>query len=222
MNKNELDKYIKNLAEIDDIGEFSDGYHTFNGLYHQRAILFAALVNAYKGRSWKSWKHEDGELCFGGGWFIVGIDTPLGSYTYHYEEKYWDMFDCAELEVAKHWDGHTEDDAETRLLSLKPEWGYWLPITLRNGEWVKATEPDDITGAKCSVCGKIFDECEMANYCPNCGSKLIWDMWNSDGVIRHASGSWKDEDYGCCSCSECGYRSDMKYNYCTKCGAKME
>ena len=99
------------------IGEMSDGYHTFNGLYYQRMVLFAALVNAHNGRAWKSWKHEDGEPCFGGGWFVVGIDTPQGSYTYHYEDKYWDWFGCDELPVAKHWDGHTEKDV-TRLLSL--------------------------------------------------------------------------------------------------------
>lgn len=103
---------------ISDIGEFSDGYHTFNALYHQRAILFAALVNMNKDRAWKSFKHEDGEACFGGGWFIVGIDTPGGSYTYHYEDKYWDMFHCQELERGKHWDGHTEKDV-TRLLGLE-------------------------------------------------------------------------------------------------------
>ena len=102
---------------ISDIGEFSDGYHTFNNLYHQRAVLFAALVKAYKDKAWKSWKHEDGEDCFGGGWFIVGIDTPQGSYTYHYEEKYWGLFDCIALERAKHWDGHTDKDVK-RLLSL--------------------------------------------------------------------------------------------------------
>lgn len=99
------------------IGEISDGYHTFNGLYYQRMVLFAALVNAYQDRAWKSWKHEDGNLCFDGGWFIVGIDTPKGNYTYHYEEKYWSWFECEELPVAKHWDGHTEADV-TRLLSL--------------------------------------------------------------------------------------------------------
>lgn len=99
------------------IGEMSDGYHTFNGLYYQRMVLFAALVKAHKDRAWKSWRHEDGELCFGGGWFIVGIDTPEGSYTYHYEDKDWDRFECEELPVAKHWDGHTEEDV-TRLLSL--------------------------------------------------------------------------------------------------------
>lgn len=99
------------------IGEMSDGYHTFNGLYYQRMVLFAALVNAYNDKAWKSWKHEDGESCFGGGWFIVGIDTPQGAYTYHYEDKYWNWFECKELPVAKHWDGHTEEDV-TRLLSL--------------------------------------------------------------------------------------------------------
>ena len=99
------------------IGEMSDGYHTFNGLYYQRMVLFAALVKAYNSKAWKSWKHEDGEPCFGGGWFIVGIDTPQGSYTYHYEAKDFDLFECEELPVAKHWDGHTEEDV-TRLLSL--------------------------------------------------------------------------------------------------------
>jgi len=99
------------------IGDLSDGYHTFNGLYYQRMILFASLVRAYKDRAWKSYRHEDGELCFGGGWFIVGIDTPNGSYTYHYESKDFDKFDCIELPRGKHWDGHTEEDV-IRLLSL--------------------------------------------------------------------------------------------------------
>lgn len=99
------------------IGDLSDGYHTFNGLYYQRMILFAALVRAYKDRAWKSYRHEDGELCFGGGWFIVGIDTPEGSYTYHYENKDFGKFDCVELPQGKHWDGHTEEDV-IRLLSL--------------------------------------------------------------------------------------------------------
>lgn len=99
------------------IGEMSDGYHTFNGLYYQRMVLFAALVNAHNDKAWKSWKHEDGNPCFDGGWFIVGLDTPQGSYTYHYEDKYWNWFECEELPVAKHWDGHTEEDV-TRLLSL--------------------------------------------------------------------------------------------------------
>lgn len=108
---------VANALGYKNIGDFSDGYHTFNELYHQRAMLFAALVKAHRDKAWKSWKHEDGEDCFGGGWFIVGIDTPQGSYTYHYEEKYWGLFDCIALEKAKHWDGHTDKDVG-RLLSL--------------------------------------------------------------------------------------------------------
>ena len=99
------------------IGDLSDGYHTFNSLYYQRLVLFAALVKLTPECAWKSHLHEDGEKPFGGGWFIVGIDTPEGSYTYHYEDKDWDMFECKELSRGKHWDGHTEEDV-TRLLSL--------------------------------------------------------------------------------------------------------
>ena len=115
---NEQKDLICKIAKVKDIGDLSDGFHTFNDLYHQRVVLFAALVKAYRKKAWKSWKHEDGKDCFGGGWFIVGIDTPDGSYTYHYEEKYWQLFDCITLERAKHWDGHTSKDV-TRLLSLQ-------------------------------------------------------------------------------------------------------
>lgn len=144
------------------IGEMSDGYHTFNGLYYQRMVLFSALVNAYQDRAWKSWKHEDGELCFGGGWFIVGIDTPQGSYTYHYEDKYWNWFECEELPVAKHWDGHTEKDV-TRLLSLPDVW-----------KVVKATNKS-ASGFLCSACG--FGDFGgfhgyTPNFCPNCGADM--------------------------------------------------
>ena len=118
-NDNKL-REICEIANIKDIGDLSDGYHTFNQLYHQRAVLFATIVNQNKDKSWKSFKHSDGKYCFDsdGEWFIVGIDTPEGSYTYHYEKSYWDIFKCQELECGKEWDGHTEEDV-TRLLSLK-------------------------------------------------------------------------------------------------------
>lgn len=114
--KQDLDRLEKLESQLKD-GTLSDGYHTFNDLYYQRLILFATIVNQNKELAWKSLKHEDGELCFGGDWFIVGIETPKGSYTYHYENKCWDLFQCQELEVAKHWDGHTSKDVD-RLLSL--------------------------------------------------------------------------------------------------------
>ena len=148
------------------IGEMSDGYHTFNGLYYQRMVLFAALVKAHKDRAWKSLRHEDGELCFGGGWFIVGIDTPQGTYTYHYEAKDFDLFDCEELPVAKHWDGHTEKDV-TRLLSLDVR-----PV--RRGKWIKYA-PHNSDMMTCSECEKYWildgDQYDY-HFCPNCGADM--------------------------------------------------
>lgn len=116
----QLAEWLRELKEIKnqiDSGDLSDGYHTFNQLYHQRAMLFATIVNQNSDKAWKTHKHEDGEPCFGGGWFLVTIDTPKGAYGYHYEDKYWDLFKCKELEIAKHWDGYTEEDVG-RLFSL--------------------------------------------------------------------------------------------------------
>ncbi len=129
----------------EDMGEASDGHHTFNQLYHQRAILFATIVNEYPDISWKSFKHSDGHYCFdeGGEMFIVGIDTPEGSYTYHYHKKYWDLFKCKELECGKEWDGHTEKDV-TRLLSLPPVQpkSPWIRIEFK-GDALNCPLPDD-------------------------------------------------------------------------------
>lgn len=134
---------IRKAAHVDDIGDVSDGYHTFNQLYYQRMMLFATIVKQNRDKAWKSLRHEDGELCFGGGWFIVGIDTPEGGYTYHYEDKYFDLFDCETLDHGKHWDGHTEKDV-TRLLSLKQE-PKRIPVSdklpeMTNGEIIEQLE----------------------------------------------------------------------------------
>ena len=99
-------------------GDTSDGYHTFNELYHHRAVLFSVVVAANSGRAWKSKLHHDGTMY--DGMFIVGVDTPQGQATYHYNvEPYWDMFWCKELERAPEWDGHTPDDAIERIGSLR-------------------------------------------------------------------------------------------------------
>lgn len=159
---------ICKVAKVNSIGEVSDGFHTFNGLYEQRMILFAALVKAYKDKAWKSYRHEDGEYCFGGGWFIVGIDTPEGSYTYHYENKFWDMFDCMDLPRGKHWDGHTEADAETRLMSLNPE-PHWIPVTEDN-----PTEDNDYWCTFDAETGRFVDWCSWY--------QGKWMVWTDDTV----------------------------------------
>lgn len=99
-------------------GETSDGYHTFNELYHHRAILFSVIVRTFKNLSWKSKLHHDGTMF--DDMFIVGVDTPEGQATYHYDVvPYWNMFECNTLEKAPEWDGHTATQAIERIASLK-------------------------------------------------------------------------------------------------------
>ena len=52
------------------------------------------------------------------GYFIVGINTKKGQTTYHYEMKYWDLFNVKEVENAPEYDGHTPEQAIERILSL--------------------------------------------------------------------------------------------------------
>ena len=98
-------------------GNTSDGYHTFNELYDHRAKLFSVIVRSYSSLCWKSKHHHDGTMY--DGMFIVGIDTPEGQATYHYDiDPYWDLFDCKELDSAPEWDGHTPQQAVERIRSL--------------------------------------------------------------------------------------------------------
>lgn len=115
---------IKQLPTVDaveiphsGIGDLSDGYHTFNELYHHRAVLFSVICNLHPLCSWKAKKHHDGTMY--DGMFIVGINTPEGQATYHYDiEPYWDMFKVPVVEFAPAWDGHTPDEAIRRISLL--------------------------------------------------------------------------------------------------------
>ena len=100
-------------------GDTSDGYHTFDELYDHRAKLFSVIVRCFKDRAWKSKLHHDGTMY--DGMFIVGVETSQGQATYHYDiDPYWDMFDCKELARAPEWDGHTPEQAISRIASLRP------------------------------------------------------------------------------------------------------
>jgi hypothetical protein len=100
-----------------NIGNLSDGYHTFNELYHHRAILFSVICNSIPDKAWKSKLHDTGDMYEG--MFIVGIETPEGQATYHYDiEPYWDLFKVKELEKAPKYDGHTPQEAINRISKL--------------------------------------------------------------------------------------------------------
>ena len=182
-------RYISKLvdAEIDDIqdiideaptvdtesvitGETSDGYHTFNELYHHRAVLFSVIVKAFKDKAWKSRKHHDGTMY--DGMFIVGVETPYGQATYHYDmEPYWEMFCCKEIERAPEWDGHTPAQAIERIGKLEPiRHGRWETKVYTTGDglddWGVINHREEV----CSECGKW--QIGISNFCPNCGAKM--------------------------------------------------
>lgn len=107
------------LKDLRDEGvsrkDISDGYHTFDELYYHRMVLFSIILNQNPNISWKSKWHSDGTMY--DNYFICGIETPKGQYTYHYKLKYWDKFKVKELEYAPKWDGHKPTDID-RLYSI--------------------------------------------------------------------------------------------------------
>lgn len=121
-----------NVIELPDtgIGDLSDGYHTFNELYHHRAVLFSVICNLLKEKAWKSKLHDAGDMYEG--MFIAGIETPMGQATYHYDiNPYWDIFNVKELERAPKWDGHTTADSLKRICSINFNETTWFHIDER-------------------------------------------------------------------------------------------
>lgn len=167
-------RYIIDAPAVDAepviTGETSDGYHTFNELYHHRAVLFSVIVKAFPERAWKARQHHDGTMY--SGMFIVGIDTPEGQASYHYDiDPYWDMFECRELERAPEWDRHTPAQAIERIRKLEP---------VRHGKWLKPSRmlpPEYLDNKRCSVCANFalndrLGRVRLSNYCPSCGAKM--------------------------------------------------
>ncbi len=139
-------------------GETSDGYHTFNDLYHHRAVLFSVIVRDHRELAWKSKAHHDGTMY--DGMFIVGIETPEGQATYHYDiDPYWDVFDCKELDRAPKWDGHTPDDA------------IWRIATLGRGT-CHDSAGEQMAFFSCSACGATIER-KHPRFCFACGRKVV-------------------------------------------------
>ena len=111
-----LNKTIKEMENIGMItNDISDGSHTFGELYYDRMVLFSIICETYKYFAWKSLKHSDGSMYKD--YFVVGIDTPKGQFSYHYPIDYWNYFSVEVLDFAPEWDGHTTKDID-RLFEL--------------------------------------------------------------------------------------------------------
>lgn len=167
-------KILRGLADLIEpcpiYGETSDGYHTFNELYHHRAVLFSVIVATFGERAWKSKLHADGTMY--DGMFIVGIETPDGQATYHYDiDPYWNLFRCTELGRAPEWDGHTPNQAIERIGKL---------ADLIDRPTCKNLATKSADELLCSECGEHVDIAYMENaddyharYCPNCGARVV-------------------------------------------------
>ena len=156
-NKDVADYLIAHGVTVippEGIGEMSDGYHTFNELYHHRAVLFSVICNAMPDKAWKSKRHDTGDMY--DGMFIVGIETNHGQATYHYDvDPYWDMFNVPELEYAPKWDGHTPQEAINRIAN---------GVTVqKHGRW--------LLDGRCSECLEN-PLTTHKTYCPSCGAKM--------------------------------------------------
>lgn len=129
-NLNNCIKVLKDISGSEN--KISDGYHTFDELYEFRKVYNAALFNEW-GKDYdfakgidtrqyevhKSKKHNDRELCFGGGWFIVVAILPDGQISNHYKMEDWDLFKIPEFECALYpFDGHTGQDVINRLKNI--------------------------------------------------------------------------------------------------------
>lgn len=112
-------------------GSISDGNHTFDELYQFRAAYNAGMSNllekAIPGSVVKSKRHHDGELCFGGGFFIVVMSLPNGQVSNHYKlgVNLWNMFMVPEVDLPPVWDGHSSDDALYRLENFALNFDLW-------------------------------------------------------------------------------------------------
>ena len=103
-----------NVAE--ELGNISDGYHSFNELYEHRHTLFIALMKSHPEISWRANNHDDGSNY--PGWFIAGMHLPTGDISYHMPNSLWEKLDGKRIPTslrAPKWDGHTSDDVVPRL-----------------------------------------------------------------------------------------------------------
>ena len=85
-----------------------------------RKLIFCLFNESLPKDVWRSKYHSDGELAFGGDWFVLGINKESGNQiTYHLPIERWEETDFAEtLDKAPEFDGHTPDDVLERLKRL--------------------------------------------------------------------------------------------------------
>jgi hypothetical protein len=145
-NKLQAVQELVNGLDSNEISLINDKFHSFEELYTFRMLYNALLFNewakqitetkewdknekghlyakvvskTYKYDIHKSIRHNNGELCFGGGWFVVVAILPSGQITNHYKVEDWSKFKIPTVEKAKYeFDNHTSQDVLDRMLNI--------------------------------------------------------------------------------------------------------
>ena len=140
----EMQQKIDSLDIFEDKSLLSDGYHTFAELYEFRKMYNALIFNEWSRQGLydvhKSTRHNNGELCFSGGWFVVYANLPNGQVTNHYKLDDWDLFNIPEkARVSEMFDNHTSADVLARLKNVVDLTGkdYMdIKAILEEGGWI--------------------------------------------------------------------------------------
>ena len=201
-------KLVEEETNPKDMGEVSDGYHTFNELYEYRMLYNAALFNEFAKQGLydvhKSRKHSDGEYPFGdSNWFIVMAELPTGQISNHYEMKDWDKFQIPEKPLANKWDEHSPRDVANRLTSFtNPKKEY--PNTYDECCKVLGVNPnnylsirnlccndgdEDCTNYELGLLG-VFDSLWILRFCRD----AYWKLYGEEmGLDKPWEPDWNDE-----------------------------
>tara|TARA_Y100000389_G_scaffold66476_1_gene62570 strand:- start:2296 stop:2688 length:393 start_codon:yes stop_codon:yes gene_type:complete len=116
-----IDETIKN--ESLNHKQINDGHHTFEELYNYRMMYHALAVNITQGplqESHKSRKHHNGDLCFGGGWFVVSSKINGKLISNHYKDipSNWNLFKIPEKDKEL-WPFDPKETPQKQLENLK-------------------------------------------------------------------------------------------------------
>ena len=91
--------------------DLSDGFHTFDELYHHRIALFIRLCNSY-GSCYIQKEHYEG-------WDAVYLLLPEGQISYHIPTTFRKLLPKDTKEVdSNFYDNHSPDDVISRLLGV--------------------------------------------------------------------------------------------------------
>ena len=192
------DDYLKNKKTeevIEDKGEVSDGYHTFNELYEYRLLYNASMFNELAKQGMydvhKSKRHSDGNYPFDNpDYFIVVAELPTGQISNHYRMKEWDLFDIPEKEKSNEYDGHTPKDVAERLRSFltpKPKYPKTYEECLSVLRIYNGLQDVEIYNAKPSEC-KLFESLIRLKRCRDAYWKIAGEEmglgkpWEPDWV----------------------------------------